>query len=99
MYIRNAAPVMKNLPGRSAVSAVTGFSRARRSIRGRGTCGAAGRVRRQPERNQKFFWRFYTLRDDEIMPLICPTCQDVLSRPIGASVAGLLCMGLSSIFW
>ena len=26
MYIRNAAPVLKNLPSRSAVSAVTGFS-------------------------------------------------------------------------
>jgi len=42
MFIQNAAPVLKNLPSRSAVSAVTGFSsRAMRSIRVRGTFSAA----------------------------------------------------------
>jgi hypothetical protein len=42
MFIQNAAPVLKNFPSRSAVSAVTGFSsRAMRSIRVRGTCSAA----------------------------------------------------------
>jgi hypothetical protein len=42
MFIQNSAPVLKNLPSRSAVSAVTGFSsRAMRSIRVRGTCSAA----------------------------------------------------------
>jgi hypothetical protein len=42
MFIQNAAPVLKNLPSRSAVSAVMGFSsRAMRSIRVRGTFSAA----------------------------------------------------------
>jgi len=37
LFIQNAAPVLKNLPSRSAVSAVTGFySRAMRSIWVRG---------------------------------------------------------------
>jgi hypothetical protein len=45
--------------------------------------------------------RFYKLRDDEIVPLICPTCQNVFARSLKASMPTttmLLCMGLFSIF-
>jgi hypothetical protein len=38
---------------------------------------------------------FTTLRDDEEMPLICPTCQGAVSNAGGRL---LLCMGLFSIF-
>jgi hypothetical protein len=38
---------------------------------------------------------FTRLRDDEEMPLICPTCQVALSNGGGRL---LLCMGLFSIF-
>ena len=55
MFIQNAAPVLKNLPSLSAVSAVTGFSSrdafdpgARHVQRGR------DRVMCQLERNKKF---------------------------------------------
>jgi hypothetical protein len=57
MFIQNAAPVLKNLPSRSAVSAVTGLFFARDAFdpgtrhvqRGR------DRVRCQLKRNEKFF--------------------------------------------
>jgi hypothetical protein len=56
MFIQNAAPVLKNLPSRSAVSAVTGFSsRAMRSIRVRHVQRGRDRVRCQLERYEKFF--------------------------------------------
>jgi hypothetical protein len=41
------------------------------------------------------------LRDDGIVPLICPTCQNVFAgfaQSIHASDHLLLCMGLFSIF-
>ena len=46
-------------------------------------------------------WMSIKLRDDGIVPLICPTCQNVFAGPLNASVpatAMLLCMGLFSIF-
>ncbi len=46
-------------------------------------------------------WAFYKLRDDGIVPLICPTCQNVFEGSLKASmpaIAMLLCMGLFSIF-
>jgi hypothetical protein len=53
---------------------------------------------RRPRRARP--WSICGLRDDVIVPLICPTCQNVfrgefrcLQRPL------LLCMGLFSIFW
>ena len=45
---------------------------------------------------------FYKLRDDGIVPVICPTCQNVFARSLKASMpatAMLLCMGLFSIFY
>jgi hypothetical protein len=41
------------------------------------------------------------LRDDGIVPLICPTCQSVFAGVLNASIPAttmLLCMGLFSIF-
>jgi len=41
------------------------------------------------------------LRDDEDVPLICPTCQNVFAGSLKASMPAtimLLCMGLFSIF-
>jgi hypothetical protein len=45
--------------------------------------------------------RFYQLRDAELVPLICPTCQNVFcgtGQGIDAGDTTLLCMGLFSIF-
>jgi hypothetical protein len=47
-------------------------------------------------------WAFCKLRDDELVPLICPTCQNVFAGSLKASMPAttmLLCMGLFSIFW
>ena len=44
----------------------------------------------------------FKLRDDVIVPLICPTCQNVFRKVAPSTHAGghrLLCMGLFSIFW
>jgi hypothetical protein len=44
---------------------------------------------------------FYKWRDDGIVPLICPTCQNVfaqIAQSIQAATTMLLCMGLFSIF-
>ncbi len=44
---------------------------------------------------------FCKLRDDGIVPLICPTCQNVIAGSLKASMPAttmLLCMGLFSIF-
>jgi len=38
-------------------------------------------------------------RDCKILPVSCPTCQIVFARSLMAATAGLLCMGLFSIFW
>jgi hypothetical protein len=41
------------------------------------------------------------LRDDTVVPLICPTCQNVFAGIAQSIYAGdhlLLCMGLFSIF-
>jgi hypothetical protein len=75
-----------------------------RSIRVRGTCSATATAVKLASRGRGCFaeqshGRFYKLRDDAILPLICPTCQFTFAGPIEASVAGLLCMGLFSIFW
>ena len=46
-------------------------------------------------------WAFCKLRDDGMVPLICPTCQNVfagLAQSIHAATTVLLCMGLFSIF-
>jgi hypothetical protein len=46
-------------------------------------------------------WAFYKLRDDGIVPLICPTCQNVFAASLKAfmpAITMLLCMGLFSIF-
>src|SRR6266851_2362367 len=42
-------------------------------------------------------WAFYKSRDDGIVPLICPTCQNVFAGSLKASMPAttmLLCMGL-----
>src|SRR5207302_428603 len=47
-------------------------------------------------------WAFYKLRDDGIVRLSCPTCQNVFAGSLKASQPAtimLLCMGLFSIFW
>jgi hypothetical protein len=41
----------------------------------------------------------YKLRDDGIVPLICPTCQNVFMGKVPRQRPMLLCMGLFSIFW
>src|SRR6202171_572574 len=46
-------------------------------------------------------WAFYKWRDNEIVSLICPTCQNVFAESLKASMPAttmLLCMGLFSIF-
>jgi hypothetical protein len=46
-------------------------------------------------------WAFCKWRDDGIVPLICPTCQNILAespKSIHAGDHSLLCMGLFSIF-
>jgi hypothetical protein len=43
--------------------------------------------------------RFYKLRDDGMVPLICPTCQNVFAGKASMPAPPLLlCMGLFSIF-
>jgi hypothetical protein len=43
--------------------------------------------------------RFYKLRDDGMLPLICPTCQNVCAGKASMPATPLLlCMGLFSIF-
>jgi len=43
---------------------------------------------------------FRKWRNDERMPLICPTCQSVFEEESGHAVGSrLLCMGLFSMFW
>jgi hypothetical protein len=43
--------------------------------------------------------RFYKLRDDGMVPLICPTCQNVFAGKASMPATPLLlCMGLFSIF-
>jgi hypothetical protein len=43
--------------------------------------------------------RFYKLRDDAMLPLICPTCQNVCAGKASMPATPLLlCMGLFSIF-
>src|SRR5438034_3413169 len=44
-------------------------------------------------------WAFYNLRDDGILQVICPTCQNVFAGSRMPATARLLCMGLFSIFW
>ena len=46
-------------------------------------------------------WAFCKLRDDGIVPLICPSSQNVFAGSLKASMPAatmLLCMGLFSIF-
>jgi hypothetical protein len=45
-------------------------------------------------------WASYKLRDDAIVPLICPTCQNVFAgKESMPATTMLLCMGLFSMFW
>ena len=44
-------------------------------------------------------WAFYKLRDDQILQVICRTCQNVFAGSRVPASARLLCMGLFSIFW
>jgi hypothetical protein len=45
-------------------------------------------------------WASYKLRNDAIVPLICPTCQNVFAgKESMPATTMLLCMGLFSMFW
>ena len=68
------------------------------SIVGRISCPQSRRSARCRTRP----WVLYRLRDDGIVPLICPTCQNVFAGSLKASIPAttmLLCMGLFSIFY
>jgi hypothetical protein len=43
-------------------------------------------------------WAVYKWRDGGVVPLICPTCQNVFAGSRMPATAKLLCMGLFSIF-
>ena len=53
----------------------------------------------QSRRRRCCSFAFYRLRDDPIVPVICPTCQTVFAGSRMPATARLLCMGLFSIFW
>jgi len=44
-------------------------------------------------------WTLYQFRDGGLLPVICPTCQNVFAGSLMPATARLLCMGLFSIFW
>ena len=58
-----------------------------------------GRRSRRTARCRAGSWAFYEFRDDGIMQVICPTCQVNFVESEVIASAGLLCMGLFSIFW
>ena len=58
-------------------------------------------IARRRARSRTGPWPFCKLRDDAIVPLICPTCQNVFAGSLKAAMPAttmLLCMGLFSIF-
>ena len=74
---------------------VTTYTHARR---------AEKKLDRATQRARLANWWSYKLCDDEGVPLICPTCQNIFSgkasKPASPffSWGSLLCMGLFSIF-
>jgi hypothetical protein len=84
---------------KSSRGAIRSFRLEFSTLRRRGEGETANRVKMRIRRRDPA--AFYKWRDDGIVPLICPTCQNVfagIAQSIQAATTMLLCMGLFSIF-